>query len=302
MTGEPTCTLGEVKNRADLIIFWGCNPLASHIRHFARYSINSKGMLTPEGRKNRRVIVVDVRPTDTSKIADTFIQIKPGTDFEVLTALRAIISGHSTFLSNTGGIPADKLAEISGLMKSCRYGVIFFGMGITMTSEENIMSQSSSHLCVSLISIQGFLPCHERSRNVAGIDQVLTWYSGYPAAVSFARGVPQFGQESSPAWICLHQRRRDAALIMASDPGAHFPETAAKYLAEIPTILMSPETNCSKNLARIFLPVSCCGIDTKGTAYRMDNIPIPLKAALERKRPSDEEILIKIIEEIKKCS
>ncbi|HXK99585.1 MAG TPA: formylmethanofuran dehydrogenase subunit B, partial [Acetomicrobium sp.] len=37
--GEPTCTLGEIKNRADLLIFWGCNPIVSHSRHFARYSV-----------------------------------------------------------------------------------------------------------------------------------------------------------------------------------------------------------------------------------------------------------------------
>ncbi len=45
-TGAVKCTLGEVKNRADLIIFWGCNPSASHMRHFARYSAVSKGMYT----------------------------------------------------------------------------------------------------------------------------------------------------------------------------------------------------------------------------------------------------------------
>ena len=28
--GEPTCTLGEVRDRADLLVFWGCNPDASH--------------------------------------------------------------------------------------------------------------------------------------------------------------------------------------------------------------------------------------------------------------------------------
>jgi formylmethanofuran dehydrogenase subunit B len=28
--GESTCTLGEVKNRADLVIFWGSNPVESH--------------------------------------------------------------------------------------------------------------------------------------------------------------------------------------------------------------------------------------------------------------------------------
>ena len=51
--GEPSCTLGEVKNRADLLLFWGCNPAASHLRHFRRYSIMSKGTLTPNGRRDR---------------------------------------------------------------------------------------------------------------------------------------------------------------------------------------------------------------------------------------------------------
>lgn len=32
--GESTCTLGEARNRADLVIFWGTNPAVSHPRHF----------------------------------------------------------------------------------------------------------------------------------------------------------------------------------------------------------------------------------------------------------------------------
>ncbi len=34
--GVPSCTLGEVKNRADLVIFWGANPMESHARHMLR--------------------------------------------------------------------------------------------------------------------------------------------------------------------------------------------------------------------------------------------------------------------------
>ena len=29
--GESTCTLGEIKNRADLVIFWGVDPVRSHV-------------------------------------------------------------------------------------------------------------------------------------------------------------------------------------------------------------------------------------------------------------------------------
>src|SRR5262245_15710429 len=42
--GEVTCSLGEVKNRADLVIFWGSNPAESHPRHWGRYSTMPKGL------------------------------------------------------------------------------------------------------------------------------------------------------------------------------------------------------------------------------------------------------------------
>ena len=91
--GEPTCTLGEIKHRADLVVFWGCNPAEAHIRHFARYSVSARGSLTPQGRRDRTVVVVDVRPTRSSRNADIFLQPRPSSDYEVLTVLRALLKG-----------------------------------------------------------------------------------------------------------------------------------------------------------------------------------------------------------------
>ncbi len=88
--GEVTCTLGEVKNRGDLIIFWGCDPVESHPRHLSRYSLEPAGTFVPRGRSDRFCVVVDVRETSTAKLADQFLSIKPGKDFEALWALRAL--------------------------------------------------------------------------------------------------------------------------------------------------------------------------------------------------------------------
>ena len=63
--GEVTCSLGEVANRGDLIIFWGANPAESHPRHFTKYSLMPKGMFLPNGRKDRTCVLVDVRKTKT---------------------------------------------------------------------------------------------------------------------------------------------------------------------------------------------------------------------------------------------
>ena len=91
--GEVTCTLGEVKNRADFLIFWGGNPAESHPRHFTKYSLMPKGMFLPNGRKDRTCVIVDVRRTKSARAADIFIQIKPRRDFEGLWTLRALANG-----------------------------------------------------------------------------------------------------------------------------------------------------------------------------------------------------------------
>ena len=36
-------SLGQVKNRADVIIYWGCNPIEAHPRHMSRYTTYATG-------------------------------------------------------------------------------------------------------------------------------------------------------------------------------------------------------------------------------------------------------------------
>ncbi|HXZ97862.1 MAG TPA: formylmethanofuran dehydrogenase subunit B, partial [Candidatus Acidoferrum sp.] len=63
--GEATSTLGEVRHSADLVIYWGCNPVHSHPRHTNRFTVFSEGRFR-KTRKDRKLIVVDVRKTDTA--------------------------------------------------------------------------------------------------------------------------------------------------------------------------------------------------------------------------------------------
>jgi len=41
--GIPSCTLGQIRHRADLIIYWGCDPWSAHPRHIERYTAFSEG-------------------------------------------------------------------------------------------------------------------------------------------------------------------------------------------------------------------------------------------------------------------
>jgi len=45
-----------------------------------RYSSFSKGLFTEKGRKGRKTIVIDVRKTDTAKLADSYVEIEQVSD------------------------------------------------------------------------------------------------------------------------------------------------------------------------------------------------------------------------------
>ncbi len=290
--GEPTCTLGEVRNRADLLVFWGCNPAVSHIRHFSRYSVTPKGMLTPNGRRDRTLVVVDVRPTGSTKMADLFLQVKPGSDFEVLTALRALVGGKELDAEAVGGVPLSQLRDLAERMKTCRFGVAFMGMGLTQTGGRDLNVSELFTLVAELNAHTRFTVIPMRGHgNVAGADQVVTWQSGYPFAVSYSRGYPRYGPGEFSAVDVLARGEADAALIVASDPVAHFPKAAAQQLERIPVIALDPMPSLTTEVAQVVFPTACYGVDAAGTAYRMDGVPIRLRPVLPSVRPTDEKVL-----------
>ena len=300
--GGPACTLGEVRNRADLLIFWGCNPAVSHPRHFARYSLAPKGTLTPNGRRDRTVVVVDVRPTASARAADLFLQVQPGTDFEVLTVLRALVQGKEIETEAVGGVPTVRLRELTERMKTCRFGVVFIGVGLTMSRGRELNVGELFTLVVELNQFTRFSVVPMRGHgNAAGADQVLTWQTGYPFAVSFARGYPRYGPGEFSTVDMLARREADAALILASDPVAHFPSAAARRLENIPTIVLDPRPSLTARVARVVFPTACYGVDAAGTFYRMDGVPIRLRPVLPSAHPTDEEVLSEIIETVERC-
>jgi formylmethanofuran dehydrogenase subunit B len=80
-------------------------------------------------------------------------------------------------------------------------------------------------------------------------------------------------------------------LIIATDPGAHLPASAVRYLKSIPTIVLEPHENLTTNWANVVIPVAPAGVGAEGTFYRMDNVSLRLKKLLDYPMPSDQEVL-----------
>ncbi len=295
--GESTMSLGEVKNRADLVIYWGGNPAASHPRHFTRYTVTPKGMFIPNGRKDRTVVLVDIRKTPSAPVADLFIQVKPGKDFEVLWALRALVKGKNIdpSIEEETGVSLATLEDLVDKMKNCRYGVLFFGMGLTMTRGRHFNSGAIMALTTDLNEFTHFVTKPVRGHgNVTGADNVLSWQTGYPFGVNFNRGYPRFNPGEFTTVDTLSRGDADAAMFIASDPASNFPKVAIEHMKKIPVISLDTKQTETSNLAHVAFATSTYGINTGGTVYRMDDVPITMRPAFDSPYPDDEEILTAI--------
>ena len=285
------CTLGEVKNRADLIIYWGSNPAEAHVRHFRRYTVYPEGLFRKD-KKERKTVVVDVRKTASARIADTFLQIEPGTDFEIISLMRAYLKGRNVPLQ-------DEYRNLVDMMKSCEFGIIFFGLGLTMSRGKHLNVDAALRLVRDLNEYTKFSITPMRGHyNVTGAGSTMAWVTGYPFAVNFSQGYPVSNPGEFTAVDVLARKECDAALIIASDPVSNFPADTWQHLADIPTIVIDPKVNLTSKVAKVCIPVATAGIEAEGTAYRMDGIPLRLKKVLDTSRLSDAEVMTQLIEKV----
>lgn len=301
--GEVTSSLGEVQNRGDLIIFWGTNPAATHPRHFSKYSLHPPGQFLPNGRRDRTCVLVDVQRTESASEADVFLQIKPESDFEAIWIVRALVAGievdPAQSLRDTG-LPLSVWQDLVARMKAAKFGVLFYGLGVTTTRGRHLNAEALLALIRDLNQHTRFVCRANRSHsNLAGADNVLTWRTGYPFSVNLAPGYPRFNPGEYSAAVVLARKEADAALVVAGDPLAEFADPARDHLASIPYVAVDFRDTPTMRGAAVAFHTATYGIHSPGTVYRLDDVPIPLRPALDSTLPSDLEILQRIEERIK---
>ncbi|MGZ7043167.1 MAG: formylmethanofuran dehydrogenase subunit B [Methanobacterium sp.] len=292
--GYPICTFGEVKNRADVVIYWGCNPMHAHPRHLSR-NVFSRGFFRERGRADRTLIVVDPRKTDSSKLADIHLQIDFDEDYELLDAMRAVLQGHEILYDEVAGIPREEIHAVVDALKNAQFGMLFFGMGMTHSRGKHRNIDTAIMMVEDLNEFTKWTLIPMRGHyNVTGFNQVCTWESGYPYCVDFSTGEPRYNPGETGANDMLQNKEADAMMVIASDPGAHFPQRSLQRMAEIPVIAIEPHRTPTTEMADIIIPPAIVGIETEGSAYRMEGVPIRMRKVIESDLLSDKEILERI--------
>ena len=215
--GESTCSLGEIRGRSDLVIYWGSNPAKSHPRHIERF-VDATGQLVPNGRADRHVVIVDVKRSESTPSADTFIQVDPGSDFDVIWALRGLIRGETFDLPSVGGVPMSRLVTLADRMKASRYGAVFFGLGLTRHGVPHQNVEALLRLVTDLQRYTRFVVRRMRiPGDVAGADSVLCWQTGYPFSVNLNRPYPRYNPGEFTANDMLQRGEVDAAVLVGTE-------------------------------------------------------------------------------------
>jgi formylmethanofuran dehydrogenase subunit B len=347
--GIPTSTLGQIRHRAEVIIYWGCDPWSAHPRHLERYTSFTEGRFEDSewkaylnkvkaaaGRKKllsaqrveapkkahetvaesvvfnkppetlqkegRKLIVIDVRKSMTAEMADYFIEVQPNKDYELMQAMRALVKDEELDVEQVAGVPVEYLSEVVDVLVNCSFGIIFFGMGLTQSAGKFRNIEVAISLTRDLNTRTKFLIMPMRGHfNVSGANIVFAWQSGYAFGVDFSLGYPRYNPGETTSMDILLRGESDAALVIASDPGATFPKRAIQSLVKHPLIVIDPHMNATAMLGDVVFPSAFVGIEVEGTAYRMDNVPLPLKKVVEPPKGvlSDEEILKRILKEVR---
>ncbi|MGP8321739.1 MAG: formylmethanofuran dehydrogenase subunit B [Methanosarcinaceae archaeon] len=289
-------TLDDVRNKADVIVYWGADPSNSHPRHLSRFSYFPRGQERQRGwEEDRTMVTIDVRKSHTAKISgDKFYQIPLQADVEFIDALIDALSGEVPKVSF--GFDTKRILEFAGILKKARFGVIFVGLGLVYSIDNmdpvmKLMDKLNEISNFHLIPMVGHY-------NMRGFNQNLFNETGYLNRVKFEKENStniRHGAEFSIVET-LKNKTVDAALVIGSDPLSSLPRVIAEHLLGIPIITIDPCETFTSRKAKVTIPSALSGVECGGSAVRMDGEEVIFESIIKTSRLPDEEILTRIME------
>jgi formylmethanofuran dehydrogenase subunit B len=278
--GRATATLGEIRNRADLIVYWGVDPDRRYPRYRSRYAAVPRALHLPDVDHPRTVVSVSIGVDAGPADADLQLALTPDQELAALAELRAGLQGRQL-----GGVEVPPgVAELAGRLTQSKYVAIVHD---GEPSEERRTAERVDALIGLTQALNGptraALSTLRAGGNRNGAEAVSTWQTGFPFAVDFSRGAPRY------------QPDRRAGTAEAASPSAVLVVGAPESLAEplrsslerVPAVVIGPRASAAPFSARVAIDTGVAGIHEAGIGYRMDDIPLPLQAPLPGPRSAE---------------
>ena len=295
--GRASATLGEIRNRADVVVFWGVDPNERYPRFASRYAPEPVGVYVDGGRQARRVIAVDVGNTRGPADADVRIAVAAEHEVATLMATAATLQSTETSFDEPLGTVA---AQLTKELAAGRYLAFVADAEPGVSSANDLRPQSSDpQRAAALIALtqalNGLTRCAlitlRAGGNRSGAEAVLTAHAGYPTGVSFANGFPVYRP---------HDSMRTAGAVMIVGDASYVPPEVMTRFSERPLAIIGPrasaqpagQTVAGSAAAQpdanavprtvVTIDTGVAGIHVNGTALRMDDVPLRLRPSIHR--------------------
>jgi formylmethanofuran dehydrogenase subunit B len=290
-SGWMATTLGELKNRVDVLVSFGTDIEAHFPRFFERF-IWTQETLFGADTGMREVIFIGRAPTGTAATAPDGRepQVIPCAQEDlpqVAAALAALTQGAVLQAEQVGGIPVAELRAVVERLRQAHYGVMTWAAGQLNFPHAELTIQQ---LCKMVVTLNRETRCS--ALPLGGQDgdrtasQVCAWISGYPTRVSYARGYPEYDPYHNGAARLLASGEADA-LVWVSSLSLTPPP-----VSDVPTVAIGRSGMTFEREPEVFIPVGVPGIDFAGHMYRCDNVvALPLYQLRESGLPKGADVL-----------
>lgn len=222
-----------------------------------------------------------------------------------MTILRAILKGqhvNESAIAETG-LTLEQLTDFIDRAKKAKFGCMFFGMGLSMTRGKHMNSAALLTLAAELNAFTKFVAMPMRGHgNVTGADVIMRWQTGFPFGITFNRGYPRYNPGEFSTVDVLVRGDTDAALILGLTRARRCPSPRSIISPAFRRLCSTRKSRTPAGSPASTSPRRSQGSAAPGTAYRMDEIPLPLKPALKSPYPTDQEVVRRINEAVARKS
>ncbi|MGI8715051.1 MAG: hypothetical protein ACR2NR_18085 [Solirubrobacteraceae bacterium] len=279
LRGASTATLGEIRDRSQLVVIWREDPERTHPRLLERLGFG--GDSPSRSHAGRTLLVVDDRDTATAERADAQLRWPADRDLEALSALHVL-------QRNLPLLARDPAPELEGLLErlvAVPHAAFVYGGGLSagaggqrrlLALHELVRALSHDRHVVTLE-----LPSAAGTRSA---QEVLTWQTGYSPSVDLAGGHPELVTVPGPLAAGAGV---DVSLCIEGAPGELPPGVTRIALGSLP----APEADVSIRTAP-------AGIAAAGTVHRLDGVPLTLQAPLPGEAPTAAALLGRLLVEV----
>jgi len=281
----PTCSLSEVKDNADLLIYWGSNPPHTHPRHLSKFTYYAYTDYNLAGWFPKvKLSCFEVRDTELSVMCQPVFKIKPGGDRHFIRAV----------LGEAPSGAKDSQSFLKMVIES-HFCVIFCGAGLSYSLDgefgpfSDMVRRFSQAIRVAVIPMVA-------QANLRGFSQSLYAQTQHVNQVSFGAGISH-GNEFS----FVEQVRKglaDCVLVVGSDPFSTLPQSLMGNLRGTSIICLDRFSTPTTTAADVVIATALPGLECGGSMARMDGDRVILVGPKKGDYPTEEEILNQLLQRI----